>query len=122
MVVEDNQINQFVIKQILEKCAANVIFAENGQVCLDLLKTNDCFCVFMDLQMPVMDGYEATRIIRSETDNSYFQNLPIMALTADALIETRKRVMQSGFNDFLTKPFKEHELFLMINKYLKPEL
>jgi len=121
LVVEDNQINQFVIKQILEKCSASVVFADNGQVCLDLLKTNVFFCVFMDLQMPVMDGYEATRIIRSDTENTYFQTLPIMALTADALIETRKRVMQSGFNDFLTKPFKEQELFQMINKYLKSE-
>jgi CheY-like chemotaxis protein len=75
----------------------------------------------MDLQLPVMDGYEATRIIRSDIENTYFQNVPIMALTADALIETRKRVMQSGFNDFLTKPFKEQELFQMINKYLKSE-
>jgi CheY-like chemotaxis protein len=119
MVVEDNKINQFVIKQILEKCGATVTLAENGQLCIDLLKENDIFCIFMDLQMPVMDGFEATRIIRSSAGNVHLQNIPVIALTADALIETRKKVLQSGFNDFLTKPFKEYELFQMINKYLK---
>jgi len=108
-----------VIKQILQKCGANVILADNGKIALDLLKSNVCFCVFMDLQMPVMDGYESTSIIRSDLKNAYLQNLPIIALTADALIETRKKVMQSGFNDFLTKPLKDYELFQMINKYLK---
>ena len=119
LVVEDNKINQFVIRQILEKCGATIICADNGQLCLDLLNTNDFFCIFMDLQMPVMDGYEATRVIRSDTENVFRQSIPIIALTADALIETRKKVLQSGFNDFLTKPFKEFELFQMINKYLK---
>lgn len=119
MVVEDNKINQFVIKQILEKCGATVTLAENGQLCLDLLKDNNIFCIFMDLQMPVMDGFEATRIIRSNSENVHLQNVPVIALTADALIETRKKVLQSGFNDFLTKPFKEYELFQMINKYMK---
>jgi len=119
LVVEDNKINQFVIRQILEKCGARVSVADDGSKSLDRLKTDSFFCIFMDLQMPVMDGYEATRIIRDDKENIFQNNIPIIALTADALIETRKKVMQSGFSDFLTKPFKEFELYQMINKYLK---
>lgn len=118
LVVEDNHINQLVIRKILEKCGAEIYLANNGQECIDLLKSTRFFCIFMDLQMPVMDGFEATKIIRENSETTNQQNIPIIALTADALIETRKKVMQSGFNDFLPKPFKEFELFQTLNKYL----
>ncbi len=118
LVVEDNQINQVVIRKILEKCGAEIYLANNGRECIDLLKTENFFCIFMDLQMPVMDGFEATRIIRDNSEKTNQHNIPIIALTADALIDTRKKVMKSGFNDFLSKPFKEFELFHTLNKYL----
>jgi CheY-like chemotaxis protein len=73
----------------------------------------------MDLQMPVMDGYEATAIIRN-LPNEKQNSLPIIALTASALFEMKEKVMGSGMNDFVSKPFKPDELFECICRYVKP--
>jgi CheY-like chemotaxis protein len=118
LVCEDNLINQRVITQVLEKCHASVTLANNGQIGLDLLSKANYHAVFMDLQMPEMDGYLATELIRGGSISGVDANIPIIALTADALPETRTKVLHSGFTDFLPKPFRKEDLFAVINKVL----
>lgn len=118
LVVEDNFINQRVIKQVLEKCNANVLLANNGKLGIESLSAHKCDAVFMDLQMPEMDGYVATELIREGRIQGVDANIPIVALTADALPETRTKVLRSGFSDFLPKPFRKEDLFVVINKLI----
>ncbi len=118
LVVEDNIINQRVITQVLEKCHAKVSVADNGKIGIEYLASGSFDAVFMDLQMPEMDGFEATCLIRGGEVNGVDRTIPVVALTADALPETRKKVLNSGFNDFLPKPFRKEDLFAVIRKAL----
>jgi len=105
LVVEDNPINQMVIKIIAKKWDdAHVEFANNGEEGLDLLKRNSFDIVLMDLQMPVMDGYEATIAIRNGEAGGDKINIPIIAVTADVMEGTKKRVSQIGMDDYMSKP------------------
>ncbi|MDO7173495.1 7TM diverse intracellular signaling domain-containing protein [Mariniflexile sp. AS56] len=115
LIVEDNKLNQMIMRKILSSLP-NVTFAvaNNGQEALDTLKRDVYDLVLMDLQMPIMDGYEATRIIRSGELGSTINNIPIIAVTADALQETRKRVLDLGMNDYMTKPVDRDLLFKKI--------
>lgn len=110
LVVEDNKINQKVITQILKTWGCYHEVANNGREGLQLLSKNDFDIVLMDLQMPVLDGYETTKLIREGIAGSRMKNIPIIALTADAFPETKTRVIDTGMNDFVSKPFKKHEL------------
>ena len=111
LVAEDNSINQFLIKQTLSKWDCEITMASNGQEALSLLKANDYNIVLMDLQMPEVNGYEATRIIRSKNTSVRNPTIPIIALTADAFPETKRKVLETGMNDFVAKPFNRDELF-----------
>lgn len=109
LLVEDNAINQKVMKRFLDKWDIDVVVAEDGVEALTLLENYSVNLILMDLQMPKMDGYEATRKIRG-LDNSQKSNLPIVALTAAALKEVKEKVFASGMNDYLSKPFNPAEL------------
>ena len=109
LLVEDNAINQKVMTRFLDKWDIDVVVAENGEQALDEMRDNFINLVLMDLQMPQMDGYEATRLIR-ELDDKQKSEVPILALTAAALKEVREKVFASGMNDYLTKPFNPSEL------------
>jgi CheY-like chemotaxis protein len=111
LLVEDNIMNQFVANQVLELWNIKVDFANNGLEAVDMLKENDYSLVLMDLQMPVMSGYEATNFIRDKTNRLRNPEIPIIALTADAFPETKKKVMESGMNDFVTKPLEQTDLY-----------
>lgn len=111
LLVEDNIMNQFVANQVLELWNIKVDFANNGLEAVDMLKENDYSLVLMDLQMPVMSGYEATSFIRDKTNRLRNPEIPIIALTADAFPETKKKVMESGMNDFVTKPLEQTDLY-----------
>lgn len=119
LVVEDNKMNQFVAKQILQRWKAEVSLAENGEIALNLLENADFDLVFMDLQMPIMGGFETTALLRSGERASRNQHVPIMALTADAFFETRQKVASCGMNDFVTKPFDQDELYEKILRISK---
>ena len=108
LVVEDNKLNQMVMRQLL-KGLDNVSFTvvENGAEAIDALKKEVYNVVLMDLQMPIMDGYEATKLIRSGELGQAIGKIPIIAVTADAMQETRQRVMDLGMNDYMTKPVKK---------------
>lgn len=114
LLVEDNIMNQFVANQVLELWNIKVDFAMNGLEATDLLKENDYALVLMDLQMPVMSGYEATEFIRDKTNRLRNPEIPIIALTADAFPETKKKVLEAGMNDFVTKPLEQTDLYSKI--------
>ncbi|SFZ90579.1 Signal transduction histidine kinase [Flaviramulus basaltis] len=111
LVVEDNKLNQMVMRKILSSLS-NITFAiaNNGKEALEELKKDAYNLILMDLQMPIMDGYEATKIIRSGELDDNLKNIPIIAVTADALSETKKRVLDLGMNDYMTKPVSKELL------------
>jgi len=117
LVAEDNEMNILIIKQFLKKWEISYEIAMNGQVALDKVKTGNFDMVLMDLQMPIMDGYHATINIRKLKEER-FVKLPILAITASAFSEIRKKVFEAGMNDFVTKPIKPDELFAKIEKYI----
>jgi CheY-like chemotaxis protein len=117
LLVEDNPMNQFVANQVLELWNIKVDFADDGLQAVNLLKENDYALVLMDLQMPVMSGYEATAFIRDRTNRLRNPEIPIIALTADAFPETKKKVMESGMNDFVTKPLEQNDLYTKIKQH-----
>lgn len=111
LLVEDNKINQALAKQMLKKLDIQPEIAENGLIALKKLESSYFDIVLMDLQMPVMNGYEATAAIRKGQNPAIDALVPIIALTADAYYETRQAAMDAGMNDFITKPFKLDELY-----------
>ena len=118
LVAEDNKINFFVANKFLTGWGVTVSHAENGQLALDLLETGDFDMVLMDLHMPVMDGIEATRIIR-KSENPRIKNIPIVALTAAIMSESHDKISDLNINDYVLKPFKPHDLFDRIKKHIR---
>ncbi|WP_052184248.1 hybrid sensor histidine kinase/response regulator [Psychroserpens sp. Hel_I_66] len=117
LVVEDNKLNQMVMRKLLSS-SSHISFAivDNGQEALDALKNDVYDIILMDLQMPIMDGYEATKIIRSGQLGLEIGGIPIIAVTADAMQETRQRVLGLGMNDYMTKPVNKELLFKKIDE------
>ena len=105
LIAEDNKINFFVANKFLTKWGIRVTHAENGKIALELLMDNDFDLVLMDLQMPVMDGIEATEKIRG-SDNKKIANMPVVALTAAIMSEHEDRIEGLNINDYILKPFK----------------
>ncbi|MBN8570821.1 MAG: response regulator [Ignavibacteria bacterium] len=119
LIAEDNRMNQLVAKQIFKKWNVELQIANTGLEAVQLLSEKHYDVVLMDLQMPEMNGYEATEYIRDTSSPVLDHNVPIIALTADAFGETKGKVLDIGMNDFLMKPFKQEELYEKITKYLK---
>jgi PAS domain S-box-containing protein len=116
LLVEDNQVNQLVARKFLKRWDIEVDMADNGLIAVDKIIHNQYNLILMDLQMPEMDGFTAAKEIRKMQDEK-FRNLPIIALTASAMLEIQDKVHESGMNDFLTKPFNPPELYAKIVKY-----
>tara|TARA_R110000751_G_scaffold2333_4_gene12221 strand:+ start:2034 stop:4382 length:2349 start_codon:yes stop_codon:yes gene_type:complete len=115
LLVEDNAVNQMVAKGMLSRLGYEVDLAEHGEIALNMLAENDYALVLMDCNMPVMDGYEASRRIRADLR---WQTLPIIALTANALHEDRQRCQDAGMSDYLAKPFKREDLQAILQRWL----
>ncbi len=117
LVVEDNTVNQLLMKMILKRWEnTTFVIANNGVEALDKLKAEQFDIVLMDLQMPIMDGYEATIAIRAGEVGDNNSRLPIIAITADVMEGTANRVMEIGMNAYLTKPVNQQTLFDMVIK------
>ncbi len=114
LLVEDNEINQQVATEILQQAGVTVDIAENGVQALAALDARVYDAVLMDVQMPVMDGYEATRRIRT---NDRLQALPIIAMTANAMSGDREKSLAAGMNDYVTKPIHPLHLFATLAKW-----
>jgi signal transduction histidine kinase/CheY-like chemotaxis protein/HPt (histidine-containing phosphotransfer) domain-containing protein len=116
LLVEDNRINQKVVVGLLKKKNYCVDVASNGQEALDLLELNNYQLVLMDVQMPVLDGLEATRRIRSQEK---FQHLPVIAMTAHAMTGDRERCLSCGMNAYLAKPVDHVQLLSIVEEFLR---
>jgi len=117
LLVEDNAVNQQVASEMLQEEGVIVDIAEDGKVAVDAVKEKVYDAVLMDVQMPVMNGYEATRIIRSDTAN---KDLPIIAMTAHAMKGDREKCIQAGMNDYISKPIDSIQLYTTLSKWLSP--
>jgi CheY-like chemotaxis protein len=113
LLVEDNKINQEIITGLLEHSGIKIDIAKNGKEGVDLSNTNKYELILMDLQMPIMDGYEATKIIRKRD-----KDVPIIALTANAMREDVQRTKQAGMNEHLNKPIEVEKLYETLLKYI----
>ncbi|HXB07545.1 MAG TPA: ATP-binding protein, partial [Puia sp.] len=117
LVAEDNEVNQQLVDHVLRKGGGEVQLAGNGEEAIAWLKKGENYdLIIMDLQMPVMDGYAATRFIRQEL----LLSTPIMAMTATALVGEQLRCFETGMNDYMTKPFEFGELYKRITALLAP--
>jgi len=117
LLVEDNVINQEMAMEILEKAGLSVDIATNGYEAILKIKEKTYDGVLMDCQMPVMDGFEATRAIRKDKKN---RSLPIIAMTANAMAGDKERCLACGMNDHIAKPIDIAQLFLTMAKHIKP--
>jgi signal transduction histidine kinase/CheY-like chemotaxis protein len=115
LLVEDNPVNQLVAKGILSKLGCDVVVSGHGADALERLEHQTFDLVLMDCNMPVMDGYEASRQIRQ---SGRWQQLPIIALTANAMPEEREHCRAAGMSDYLAKPFRREELVSLLDKWL----
>jgi len=111
LLVEDHPINQQVASELLQDAGLRVDVADNGRTALAMLEQADYDLVFMDMQMPLMDGLEATRALRRV---QRFAGLPVVAMTANAMDQDRHRCIESGMNDFLAKPIDPQELCALL--------
>ena len=120
LVVEDAGINQFVAEQFLNQWNTRLVFAENGKEAVEKVKIYDFDIILMDLQMPVMNGYEASQIIRKLENRK--KDIPIIALTALTLKQVKTQIENSGINDYLPKPFNPVDLYNKIVRWTKIEV
>ncbi|MBF0151799.1 MAG: response regulator [Magnetococcales bacterium] len=117
LLAEDNEINQQVARELLEQADITVIVAEHGGQAVDMVLRERFDGVLMDVQMPVMDGLTATREIRKHPE---FANLPILAMTANAMSNDRELCLDAGMQDHISKPVDPEKLFATLAKWIKP--
>jgi PAS domain S-box-containing protein len=118
LLVEDDPVNQLVTKSILVKCGYLVDVASNGSDAIEALERNDYALVLMDCMMPVMNGYEATVVIRDQSSKVRNHAIPVIALTAKTFKEDRESCLAAGMNDFLAKPLDVAKLLAKLKKWL----
>ena len=111
LVVEDNLFSQQVAQELLQEAGAEVAVAGNGKEAIDQMLRRRFDCVLMDLQMPVLDGFEATRMIRSDPR---LRDAVVIAMTANAGREVQARALEAGMDEFITKPTSPGRLFATI--------
>ena len=115
LVVEDNNINQLVVKYTLQKLGISIEIAENGREAIDKLTHNSYDLILMDIQLPEMNGYDVTRYIRNQMNNT----IPIIAMTALAINGEDEKCLECGMNSYISKPFTVESLHHAINKVYK---
>jgi CheY-like chemotaxis protein len=117
LLVEDNAVNQEVAREVLRRAGIRVTVVEDGQQAIDILARERFDGVLMDCQMPVMDGYTATRVLRAQ---ERLRCLPIIAMTADTMAGDRERALAAGMNDHIVKPLKMAQLFATMARWIRP--
>ena len=116
LLAEDNEINQIVAKELLEGMGLVVDIADNGRIAVDMISKGAYVAVFMDIQMPEMDGFEATRIVRATPG---FLHLPIIALTAHGMVGDREKCLKAGMNDHISKPIDPSALAEITSRWCR---
>ncbi len=120
LVAEDNVVNQKVAEAMLHALGCTVDVAENGKEAVDKYADGHYDLIFMDCQMPEMDGYEATRVIRVREREGSLPHTPVIALTAHAIEGDREACLAAGMDDYLAKPFKREQLISVMEEWAKP--
>ena len=115
LLVEDSEMNQQVAKELLELVNINILIANNGEESLDAINLKKFDAVLMDMQMPVMDGCDATREIRKNKLNA---KLPIISMTANVMASDRQKCISAGMNDHVSKPIDPNELYRVLKKWI----
>ena len=118
LVAEDNAINRMVLQKMLANMGFQSEYAENGKIAVDRLCAEDFDLVLMDCQMPEMDGYEATKVIRDPSSKVRHHNIPVIAITANAMIGDEEKCLAAGMNSYTTKPIKREALQQVIRAQL----
>lgn len=118
LLVEDTPVNQQVAQKLLSKSSYTVTIAENGKCAVDLVQAQNFDLILMDIQMPVMNGLEATRRIRQHEQEGRLTRTPIIAMTANAMSADREECLESGMDDFIAKPFRMDEMLSTIKRYI----
>jgi CheY-like chemotaxis protein/HPt (histidine-containing phosphotransfer) domain-containing protein len=119
LLVEDNPINQELARDLLSRAQIVVQVANNGREAIDMLSRKRFDAVLMDCQMPIMDGFAATRELRSQ---SKWRDLPVIAMTANAMVGDREKVLAAGMNDHIAKPINVAEMFATLARWVRPEV
>ena len=117
LLVEDNDINAEIAMMMLKQNGIEIDRAENGLAGLEMVRENHYAAVLMDIQMPVMNGYETSRAIR-QLDGEYFRKLPIIAISANAYDNDVKQCLEAGMNDHIAKPFNPDDLMRLLHRYI----
>jgi CheY-like chemotaxis protein/HPt (histidine-containing phosphotransfer) domain-containing protein len=115
LLIEDNPANQIIVRHFLEIIGCRIDCADNGQQAMEKIVAGQYDLIVMDVQMPIMNGYEAAHCIRNELK---FSHLPIIAMTANATQEDRKRCLNAGMDDFIAKPIYQDQIYLLLAKWL----
>jgi CheY-like chemotaxis protein len=116
LVAEDNNINVLVIKRFLEKWGIHYRVANNGKIAVEMLERESFDLILMDIHMPEMDGEEATKLIRLNSDKR-LSGIPIIALTANATVDMQQKLLNNGFTNYISKPFNPDNLFKLLKKH-----
>jgi two-component system sensor histidine kinase/response regulator len=115
LLAEDNEINQEIAIELLESVGLNVTVANNGREAVELVNQSKFDCILMDMQMPEMDGYEATQELRKD---KRYKELPIIAMTANAMQGDREKCLKAGMNDYISKPINPKDLYSTLVKWI----
>lgn len=118
LLAEDDPINQMAVKALLDQLGLSVVCVQNGREAVNEMTRNSYDLILMDLQMPELDGFQATRLIRKMAGD--IGRTPIIALTAHTLEKDRDRCLDSGMNEFLSKPIDSNRLMQILSTYLRP--
>lgn len=119
LLAEDSRVNQAFAQEILEQMGCKVTVVPNGQDALTAIEAGNFNLILMDCQMPVMDGFQATRSIRMQTNNPAMAAVPIIALTANAMDGDRERCLEAGMNDYISKPVRSRELKEKVHHWIQ---
>jgi len=118
LLAEDNITNQIVARGLLNLYGVEVVVAENGQKAVEQAESTKFDLILMDCQMPIMDGYEATRKIRQFSEGQTAQDVPIVALSANAVTGDEDECFSAGMNDHIAKPVSQDKLIAILTKWL----
>ena len=117
LVVEDNLINQKITKSFLVRMNHTVTIVNNGKEAVDIFEKEYFDCILMDIQMPIMDGIQATKLLR-EKEKIKKNNIPIIAVSANLLLEEETKIIEAGMNDFVPKPINEAQLINVLSNVI----
>lgn len=117
LVVDDNELNRMIAVEMLKPTGLEIDTAENGERALEMIQAQRYDMIFMDHQMPVMDGVEAVRAIR-QLEGEYFREVPVIALTANTGAEQQEQYAKAGMNGYLSKPFELEDIYRLLTKWL----